>query len=91
VNNEFERLWKESHGLFQGSSPASLEEIRRNSKTSVRMAIFRPIYKRGSLGILNITVAHLTATFSVVAAISIIKDPPDICWQLVNSVVFPDH
>ena len=78
------------HGLFQGSSPASLEEIRRNSKTSVRMAILRPIYKRGSPGILSISVAHLTATLSVLATISINKDHPDICWQLVISVLFPE-
>jgi hypothetical protein len=39
----------DSHDLLQG--PASLEEIRKNAKTSVRMAILRLIYKRGSLGI----------------------------------------
>lgn len=78
------------HGLFQGSSPASLEEITRNTKTSVGIAILRPTYKRGSPGILSISAAHLTATLSVLATISIIKGPPDICWQLVTSVVFPE-
>jgi hypothetical protein len=79
------------HGLFQGSSPASLEEIRKNARTSVRMAILKLTYKRGSPGILSISVAHLTATLSVFATISMIKVPPDISWQLVTSVAFPEH
>ena len=80
-----------SHGLFQGSSPASLEEIRKNAKPSVRMAILRLIYKRGSPGILSKSVAHLTATHNVLATRSMIKGPPGICWQLVTSVVFQEH
>jgi hypothetical protein len=79
----------DSHGLFR--DPTSLEEIRKNTKTSVRMAILRFIYKSGSLGILSISVAHLTATLSVLAAISTIKGPPDIRWQLVTSVLFQEH
>lgn len=70
---------------------ASLEEIRKNVKTSVRMAILRLIYKRGSPGILSISVAHLTATFNVLATTSMVKGPPGICWQLVISVVFREH
>jgi hypothetical protein len=45
-----------------GTRPASLEDLRKTAKNSVRIASLGLIYNRGSPGILSIRVAHLTAT-----------------------------